>query len=302
MRVIITGGTGFIGQSLAASLLADGHEVIIISRSASSVSRVFGQTVSGFTWDGGQWPSLVNRDTAIVNLAGSSIASGRWTPKVKERILNSRITAGERIVDGLRSAPEQPAVLVQGSAVGYYGHHKSTPVTESTPQGEGFLAEVAGKWEASTAEVEAMGVRRVIIRTGMVLGKGGALERMLPPFRFFVGGPVGSGEQGVSWIHMHDEVGAIRFLMQTPETEGPYNLTAPTPVTFARFARVLGQSMHRPHWLRTPGFMLRLIFGEMADEVLLNGQFALPERLQQAGYEFRFSMLKDALPEILSRP
>ncbi|GAB7021459.1 TIGR01777 family oxidoreductase [Salidesulfovibrio brasiliensis] len=302
MRTFITGGTGFIGQSLAASLLADGHEVMVISRSTDSVDRVFGKTVSGFTWDGGEWPSLVTQDSAIVNLAGSSIAEGRWTPEVKKRILQSRLGSGKRLLEGLRKAPEKPAVFVQGSAVGYYGHHRSTPVTEDTAQGEGFLADVAGQWEASTAEAEEMGIRRVMIRTGMVLGQGGALERMLPPFRFFVGGPIGSGEQGVSWIHMHDEVGAIRFLMEHPETQGPYNLTAPTPVSFSRFARVLGETLNRPHWLRTPGFALRMLFGEMADEVLLNGQFALPERLQQAGYEFRFPMLKDALPDILSRP
>ncbi|WP_018124288.1 TIGR01777 family oxidoreductase [Desulfovibrio oxyclinae] len=301
MRVIIAGGTGFIGRSLAATLMAAGHEIIVLSRSVASVERVFGQSVSGFTWDGGEWPSLIDPSTAIVNLAGSSIAGGRWTPKVKERILQSRLKSGQRLIEGIRKANDAPRVFVQGSAVGYYGHHKSTPVTEDTPSGTGFLADVARKWENSTKEIDGMGIRRVIIRTGMVLGHGGALERMLPAFRLFVGGAPGTGDQGVSWIHLKDEVGAIKFLMEHSETCGPYNLTAPTPVTFSRFARVLGETLHRPHKLNPPAFMLRLIFGQMADEVLLNGQFALPERLQKAGYEFRFPMLKDALPDILNR-
>lgn len=170
---------------------------------------------------------------------------------------------------------------------------------ETAPCGSGFLADVARQWEASTQAVEDMGVRRVIVRTGVVLGHGGALEQMLPPFRFFVGGPPGSGRQGVSWIHLADEVGAIRFLMETPETSGAYNLTAPEPVQFSRLAHVIGNILNRPYKLNVPGFALRLLFGQMADEVLLSGQLALPGRLQQAGYRFRFPELEAALRDIL---
>lgn len=301
MRVIIAGGTGFIGQSLAASLMEDGHDVIIVSRSKASIARTFGKSVLAAEWDDAQWPSLVNANTAVVNLAGASIADGKWTDAVMKRILESRLSTGEKLLSGIRNAPAKPFCFVQGSAVGWYGHHHSTPITEESQPGTGFLADVAQQWEASTEELEDMGIRRVMIRTGMVLGNGGALASMLPPFRFFVGGAPGSGDQGVSWIHLEDEVEAIRFLINQNDASGAYNLTAPTPVTFSRFARVLGETLHRPHAFNVPAFILRLKFGKMADEVLLNGQFALPDRLLKAGYEFRFPKLKDALQDILGR-
>ncbi|MFH1915416.1 MAG: TIGR01777 family oxidoreductase [Pseudomonadota bacterium] len=300
MRAIIAGGTGFIGQALVAELRGAGWEIVVLSRSPGKVAEVFGHGVIGMRWDGSDWLDLLGPDTAVVNLAGENIAAGRWTSEVKRRILESRVNAGRALVKAVGEAPSRPGVFVQASAVGYYGPRDTDPLDESAESGSGYLAEVCRAWEGSTAEVEAMGVRRVIVRTGMVLGHGGALARMLPPFRFFLGGPPGSGEQGVSWIHLDDEVGAIRYLMENPVARGAYNLTAPTPVRFRKFARILGQTLGRPSRLKAPAFALRLLFGEMADEVLLSGQLALPTRLVEAGYTFRHPDLEGALADLLA--
>lgn len=300
MRAILAGGTGFIGQALARELQENGWEIVVLSRSPGKVAEVYDSGVIGMRWDNGDWPDMLGPEAVIVNLAGANIASGRWTESRKRAILESRVNAGEHIVRAVKLGAAMPAALIQGSAVGYYGPRGTKLLDEDTPSGDGFLAEVTRQWEASTAPLEEMGIRRVVIRTGMVLGDGGALARMLPPFRFFMGGPPGDGFQGVSWIHMADEVGAIRFLMEHTECRGAYNLTAPTPVRFRKFARILGQTINRPYKLKAPAFALRLLFGDMADEVLLSGQLALPKRLQEAGYAFRFPELDDALRDILS--
>lgn len=300
MRAIIAGGTGFIGQALVAELKESGWEIVVLSRSASKVAEVFGSGVIGMRWDSEDWPDMLGPEAAIVNLAGDNIASGRWTAAKKERILSSRVKAGERLVEAVKAAGKLPGVLIQGSAIGYYGPHESTVLDESADSGEGFLASVTRHWEASTLELEEMGVRRCVVRTGMVLGDGGALKQMLPPFRMFVGGPPGSGHQGVSWIHLADEVGAIRFLMEQESATGAFNLTAPNPLDFNRFAKVLGETMGRPHKLNVPPFALRLLFGEMADELLLSGQLVLPKRLLDAGYVFRYPDLGGALADILA--
>jgi len=299
MRAIIAGGTGFIGQALISELKEHGWEIVVLSRSPGKVADVFGSGVIGMRWDNGDWPDLLGPETAIVNLAGENIAKGRWSEAKKKRILDSRIEFGQRMVSAIKSADTPPAVLIQASAVGYYGPRGTTPVDEYAESGSGFLAEVTRKWEASTAELEEMGVRRCIIRTGMVLGHGGALAKMLTPFKLFLGGPLGSGFQGMSWVHMADEVGAIRFLMENENTSGPYNLTAPAPVRSRKFARILGETLGRPHKLKVPTPVLQLLFGEMADELLLSGQLALPERLEKAGYEFRYPELNAALRDLL---
>jgi len=299
LRAIIAGGTGFIGRSLVKELKAHDWEIVILSRRPKKVAEAFETGVIGMDWENGDWPDMIGPDTAIVNLAGANITAGRWTRSYKQRILESRVKAGERLVQAVKKSGSLPSVMIQASAVGYYGPCGSAPVNEYAPSGTGFLAEVTREWEASTAELETMGVRRCLLRTGMVLGNGGALDLMMTPFRFFVGGSVGSGLQGVSWVHMADEVGAIRFLMENPSTSGPYNLTAPEPVNFRVFAETLGKVMRRPSAFPVPSFALRLLFGEMADEVLLSGQMAQPERLLKAGYRFRFPALQDALSDVL---
>ncbi len=299
MRAIITGGTGFIGQALTKELKEHGWEIVVLSRAPGKVAEVFGHGVIGMRWDNGDWPDMLGDQTVIVNLAGESIAKGRWSTSKKQRILQSRLDAGDRIMRSINLAETMPAAVIQASAVGYYGPCGNDPIDESASCGSGFLANVAQQWEDSTRPLDDMGVRRVVIRTGMVLGHGGALDQLLPTFKSYMGGPPGEGFQGVSWIHLADQVAAIRFLMENTDTSGAYNLTAPTPVRFRKFARILGETLNRPYKLKIPPFALRLLFGEMADEVLLSGQLALPTRLQEAGFEFKFPELTGALWDLL---
>jgi hypothetical protein len=299
MRAIIAGGTGFIGRALVDELRGSDWEIVVLSRSPIKVAEIFGPDVVAMGWESDDWQDMLGPDTVIVNLAGESIAEGRWSAEKKQRILESRVQAGERIVAAVQQAGVLPGGLIQGSAVGFYGPRETKLLDEKAPSGEGFLAEVVRQWEASTLKLEEMGVRRVIVRTGVVLGQGGALEKMLPPFKMFLGGPLGNGFQGMSWIHMADQVGAIRFLMENESARGVFNLTAPTPVRSRKFARILGQTLGKPYKLRTPAFVIRLLFGEMADEVLLSGQLVVPDRLEAAGYTFRFTELGEALKDIL---
>ena len=297
MKVIITGGTGLIGSALAKSLADDNHEVIVLSRSPMKVKNL-PATVQVVEWDGRTakgWGHLVEGAGAIVNLAGESIADGRWTEERKQRIRASRFNAGQAVVEAIKAAANKPRGLVQASAVGYYGPRNGREIGEDTPAGNDFLAQVCIDWEASTAAVEEMGVRRVIIRTGVVLSTaGGALPRMLMPFKLFVGGPIGHGDQGFPWIHLSDEVAAIRFLIANPDASGPFNLSAPNPLTNAQFGQALGKVLHRPAVLPAPSFAMRLAFGEMAT-VLLEGQRAVPQHLEQLGFTFEFSEIEQAL-------
>ncbi len=301
MRTIITGGTGLIGRALSADLAARGHEVIVLSRSPE---RALGMPagVRLVRWDARTahgWGSLADGAGAIVNLAGENIAAGRWTADRKRRILESRLNAGRAVVEAVQAAVRKPGVVVQASAVGYYGPHGDEEVTEDTPPGSDFLAQVCLRWEPSTAPVEAMGVRRVIIRSAPVLSRdGGMLPRLIVPFRFFVGGPLGSGRQWWPWIHIADEVAAIRSLIQRESAHGPYNLAAPNPVTNAEFSRLLGHVLRRPAIFRVPAPILRLVLGEIAS-TLLTGQRVMPRRLLDMGFAFRFPNLEPALRDLL---
>jgi hypothetical protein len=238
----------------------------------------------------------------VINLAGEGIAGGRWTAERKRRIRASRLDAGRAVVQAVRQAAaagRAPAVVLQSSGVGYYGEAGEQEIGEDHPPGNDFLAQVAVEWEASTAEVEALGVRRAVLRTGVVLDRaGGALAKMLPPFRLGLGGPLGGGRQWLPWIHMADEVGAILFLLATAAASGPFNLCAPRPVTNREFVRALGRRLRRPSILPVPAAALRLALGELAD-ALLRSQRALPRRLLEAGYRFRFPDLAGALADLL---
>ncbi|MFU2209965.1 TIGR01777 family oxidoreductase [Solidesulfovibrio sp. C21] len=301
MRVVIAGGTGFIGRALTRSLVRDGHEVVVLSRRASGHGSSPGVTsvpFDGRTGDG--WAHLLGDARALINLAGENIASGYWTEARKARILGSRLDAGQAVMDALSRVSARPEVLIQGSATGYYGDRGDTPVAEDAPAGTGFLAEVARRWEASTAGAEALGVRRAVIRTAVVLGAGGgALPRMLAPFRFFLGGPVGSGRQYLPWIHLADEVAAIRFLIDHETAAGPFNLVAPGAITQDGFAAAVGRALGRPARLRVPAAVMRLALGEMARELFLGGVRAVPGRLLELGFRFRFETLPEALSDIL---
>lgn len=300
MRVLIAGGTGLIGTALTQTLLRGGHEVVVLSRTPDRVTHL-PRGVRLLRWDGRTstaWATALDGADAVVNLVGESLSAGRWTATRKARILQSRLDAGAALVAALETTQRKPRVLVQASGVGIYGFHGAEPLDESAAPGADFLARVAVKWEASTALVAELGVRQVVIRSGVVLSRdGGALPRMALPFRFFVGGPVGSGRQYLPWIHLDDEVEAIRFLLEHPEARRVYNLTAPHPVTNREFGRALARVLRRPCWAPAPAFALRLLLGEMAT-LLLEGQNALPQRLTAAGYTFKFPTVATALTNL----
>ncbi len=304
MRVIITGGTGMIGSALAERLLRSGDEVILLSRNPQAKKEGIPAGARMEAWDGQSaagWGKLVNSETAIVNLAGENLSAGLWTESRKKRIIDSRVNAGLAVSQSVDQAEHKPAVVIQSSAVGFYGVENPAQLNEKHGPGKDFLSQVCLSWEASTSTVEKLGVRRAIIRTGVVLSKDeGALSKMLLPFYFFVGGPIGSGNQGFSWIHLQDEVAAIEFIIRNSQAKGVFNLTAPKPVSNRQFTQLIGKVLKRPAIIPLPGFILKLILGEMST-VLLDGQYALPERLIKHGYQFSFEDAESALRDLLKK-
>lgn len=301
MRVIVAGGTGFIGSALVEELLGAGYEVVVLSRDKAKAEARFSDRVRGAAWDGRSaagWGELADGAKGIVNLAGAPIDKWPWSRERKKRILDSRVDATRAVVEAVRSADRVPEVVVQGSAVGFYGPRGSERLTEDSPSGEGFLAHVCRQWESTAREVAELGVRLAIARTGIVLGPGGALEQIARPFRYFVGGRLGSGEQGVSWVHRADEVGAIRFLLEHDDAHGPFNLTAPEPVSNRQLAAALGKVLGRPAIVPAPAFAIRMALGQMGEELLLRGQYVYPEKIQQLGYVFQYDTLSKALEQI----
>ncbi len=309
MRVILPGGGGLIGRALTASLAADGYEVIILSRAPQHVTSL-PKGARAEPWDGRTalgWGGLADGADAIVNLAGESIGGNglfsillqRWTSRQKRRILESRLNAGQAVVQAIEDAQQKPRVLIQQSAVGYYGTLRDEELAEDAYRGIDFPARVCWDWEVSTSSAEVLGVRRVVTRSGLVLSaSGGLLPVVLLPFRFFVGGRLGSGKQWFAWIHIADEVSAIRFLMENPNARGPFNLTAPRPVTHAELSKTIGGVMRRPSFFRVPGFALRLPMGEKAT-IVLDGQRPVPKRLLEMGFTFRFPDLESSLRDLL---
>ena len=301
MKVVITGATGFIGWALCKALGKD-YEVIALSRDASRAAKSLGELAKIIEWDGrttGSWLKQANGAFAIINLAGENIASGRWNESKKAGILHSRTDSTRAVIEAIKQMDKKPAVVIQASAIGYYGLRRDELLDEESTPGKGFLANVCQRVESFAEQIEALGVRCVVIRTGVVLGRdGGAFEKLVKPFRFFLGGHLGSGRQWFSWIHLEDEVAAIKFLMDNENLKGAFNLTAPEPVTMKEFCKILGKVMHRPAWLKVPAFAARLAFGEMADEMLLSGQKVLPKRLLNTNFDFKYTNVKQALIDI----
>lgn len=302
-RVIITGGTGFIGRPLSLRLIHEGFDVVCLTRNASAAKNRERDRIKFVEWDGESaagWSDFAEGAAAIINLAGESIGSGRWTEDKKRRILQSRMNAGKAVTEAIKTLKRKPEVLIQASAIGIYGNRGNEILDESYGPGEEFLTEVVQKWEESTREIEASGVRRIAIRTGVVLGStGGVLSRLLLPYRFFVGGPIGSGKQWMSWIHIEDEIGSILFLLGRKDLNGAFNLTAPQPIQNKTFNRTLGKIINRPSWLPVPSFLLKLFLGNMAEETILTSQRVLPTRLEETGFKFVFPDLTEALADIL---
>ena len=310
MNILIAGGTGLIGRALSTVLIDDGHRVTVLTRDPEKMRDGLPSGVIPVRWDGHSpegWSHLIDKTDAIINLAGQSIAgeslpailTRRWTDEQKNRIKRSRVDAGQALVEAIRMAKKKPSAFIQASAVGYYGPRGNEEIPESTEAGTDYLADVCQAWEDSTLEIEQMGIRRAIIRTGLVFAPiGGILPIMLLPFRLFVGGPLGTGKQIVSWIHIRDLVNAIRFLLETQDAFGAYNLSTPNPVSNAEFGRIAGRVMHRPYWIPVPGFALKLVLGEKSS-LVLDGQRTIPQRLLEAGYQFKFAEL-DRLPFLVS--
>jgi uncharacterized protein (TIGR01777 family) len=302
MRVIIAGATGFIGQALCRAL-HQGYELVALTRDARRAAGVVGEYAKVVEWDArttSGWARQVEGAAAIVNLTGENLAGGRWTASRKTSILQSRTNSANAIADAIEGAKDKPGVVIQASAVGYYGSRDDETLYEGSPPGASFLADVCRRVESISARAARQKVRHVELRTGLVLDRGGgALPGLMRPFQLFVGGRVGGGRQWVSWISLHDAIRAIRFLMENKNLEGPFNLTAPNPAMMRQFCWVLGQVLHRPAWTILPGFAARLAFGEMADEVLLASQKVVPKRLLEAGFQFEHPDLKAALETIL---
>jgi uncharacterized protein (TIGR01777 family) len=301
MRVVITGATGFIGRALCKALHKD-YEVIALSRDASRATKSVGGLAKVIEWDGrttGSWYKQANGAFAIINLAGENVASGRWNESKKAGILHSRLDSSKAVLDTIMQVDKKPTVVIQASAIGYYGPRSDEQLDENSIPGKGFLANICQCIESSAEEIEGMGVRCIVIRTGIVLGSdGGAFARLVKPFRFYLGGYLGSGRQWFSWIHLDDEIAAIKFLLENEHLKGVFNLTAPQPVTMKEFCKILGKVLHRPAWLNVPAFAARLAFGEMADEMLLSGQKVLPKRLLNTGFNFQYTNVEQALNAI----
>lgn len=297
MKYLVTGGTGFIGRHLIERLLADGHKVICLSRSKQKVQQCFGERVKAVS-------SLAElgqiKLDGVVNLAGEAIADQRWSEARKTLLRESRVALTAALVDWIATLDDKPEVLVSGSAIGYYGSHPGDrPLDERGGCTPGFTHELCQLWEDEAQRAEKLGVRVCCIRTGIVLGDGGALNKMLLPFRLGLGGQVGSGYQWMSWIHIDDEVDAIVMLLTHDHLQGAFNLTAPNPVTNREFAATLGKVLKRPAILPLPAFMVHLLLGEGA-ELLLEGQRVFPEHLLEVGYTFKYSYLQDALSDVVT--
>jgi uncharacterized protein len=296
MKLVITGATGLIGSVLADNLWNQYHSLALLSRRPPAEVNVTKK--QWFAWQpgvGGEWEQAVDGADGIINLAGEPIAAKRWSKSQKELLRRSRIDGTRSLVNAIAKAKIRPKFLINSSAVGYYGPRGDEILKEDSKPGEGYLAGLCVAWEEEAKKAEALGVRVVVVRTGIVLAKGqGALAKMVPPFKMFAGGPLGSGSQWMPWIHIDDEVGLIQCLIENEQARGAFNATAPNPVTMADFAKALGDVLNRPSWVSVPPSALALLLGEMAD-MLLTGQRAVPEAAVKIGYKFKYPNLTDAL-------
>lgn len=293
MRIVVAGGTGFLGSHLTGRLRNNGHEVRVLTRTPRSEDHV--------KWDPtgstDSWSAILDNADSIINLTGEPIAPKRWTPARKTALRDSRVRSTRTLVDAMKRSPRPPALLINASAIGIYGPHGDEPLTEDSPCGTDFLATLGKAWEAE-AQAAASIARVVLLRTGLVLDKGGgALGQMALPFYFMAGGRLGSGAQNMSWIHREDWTAMVIWAMTTAAVSGPLNVTAPLPVTNLEFARTLGRVLGRPSFVPTPAFALRIALGELAD-ALIGGQRVLPAKAQSLGFRFRYPELEPALRAI----
>ena len=293
-KIIVAGGTGLLGTALVGALQDDRHMVVVLTRRPTRDNEVRWSP----QYAEGLWTSALDNAHAVINLAGASIAGGRWTTARRAAIHDSRMQATGALVKAIAASGQPPPIFISSSAVGYYGSRGDEPVTETTAPGSDYLAHVCRDWEAAASQLSPA-ARVVLLRSGVVLARhGGALPQMALPFKLFAGGPAGSGRQFMSWIHLHDWVAMVKWALASQHIAGPLNVTAPEPVTNEDFSRSLGRVLGRPAWLKAPSFALRLILGEMADALILGGQRVLPAVAQQHGFVFQYPTLESALRQI----
>lgn len=299
MRIAVTGGTGFVGTRLTRQLVHEGHEIFILTRSPEKHYNTDHIKYVGWLKEGMEPEKEIQSLDAIVNLAGENLNSGRWTEDMKKRILNSRIEATDAVLDLIEKLEQKPEVLVNASAVGYYGTSKTETFTENTTTpGDDFLAEVVTEWERRAHKAQQFKVRTVYLRFGVILGDEGALPKMAMPYKMMLGGPVGDGEQWMSWIHVQDIIGLILFSIHNSEIIGPLNATAPQPKRNKELGKSIAKVLNKPHWLSAPSPALKLMLGEMS-MLLLQGQYVFPQKALDHGYEFQYPQLELALRDIL---
>lgn len=300
MKIVVTGGTGFIGHALVGEVARQGHEVVVLTRKAGHPAQ---SSVRFVEWDArsaGPWQVEVSTADTLVNLAGEPIAEGRWTVARKQLLLNSRILTTRLLVEAVAGRSTTLPVFISASGIGYYGASDDRVLDERSALGQGFLASLSAAWEAEALRAGQFGVRVVLLRTGMVLERdGGALPKMALPFRFFVGGPVMPGTQWVSWIHRRDHIGLIQWAITTPTVSGPLNAVAPEAVTMKNFCEVLGNILHRPCWLPVPAVALNVALGELGT-LMTTGQRVAPAKALAGGYVFQYPLLEQALRAILA--
>ena len=294
MKILITGASGLIGKALQKSFRENGYEMLLASRSEPKDDQhIQWSTDTGFRDE--DIPRLEGLD-AVIHLAGESVSGLRWTDEKKKAIRDSRVFGTRSMIETLDKLTDKPKVFISGSAIGFYGDRGNDELTESSPSGKTFLAEVCKEWEAESRRAEDLGIRTVLLRTGIVLSKdGGALATMLTPFKFGVGGVVGDGKQWMSWISLDDVVGIVNFALENESVRGALNVTAPNPVSNEEFTKTLGAVLYRPTFLPLPEFAVHMVFGEMGDALLLDSTRVMPKRINDAGYQFKFTNLKAAL-------
>ncbi|QPN88401.1 TIGR01777 family oxidoreductase [Proteus vulgaris] len=298
MKILITGGTGLIGKALVCELALSNNDITVLSRSPQKVYSHFCNEIT--CWTQLSDKQNLNEFDAIINLAGEPIADNRWTAAQKQKLINSRCDLTQKLVELIKASDSPPSVFISGSAVGFYGDQGDLQVTEQTPANPEFTHELCAKWESIALEAQTPLTRVCLLRTGIVLSTlGGALPKMSKPFKLGLGGKLGSGKQYMPWIHIDDMVSAIIFLLKTQDAKGAFNLTAPNPVQNKEFTRLLGKAFNRPALMTVPESVLRLVMGESAT-LVLGGQQAIPEKLLNAGFEFRYPQLEEALKDIIT--
>ncbi|WP_218082777.1 TIGR01777 family oxidoreductase [Anthocerotibacter panamensis] len=297
---VVTGATGLVGRALSRQLLERGDQVVVLSRNPEQARSQVPGASDYRAWGPTSVPQEVLEGAdGVIHLAGAPVLGERWSKSYKEQILTSRTEGTRALVDAMARCTAPPRVLVSASAIGYYGFRDDTALRETAPAGSDFLAQVCVRWETEANRAQTLGIRTVILRFGIILdAETGALAKMLPPFRNFVGGPLGSGRQWFSWVHRDDVVGAICYALASPTLKGTYNCTAPEPLTMVEFSQVLGQTLSRPSWAAVPRLALEVLLGEGA-VILVEGQRVLPTKLEQAGYRFRYPTAAQALRDLL---